>query len=101
VLEDIFLALATSVTDVGNTRIGASSEERVAKINEISFYSLTSSSWDDLQAASEAIPSPSDSDYPDVSVQSSGYNTPQNPAFEHPCSPLAKVRGTRTADAAA
>jgi hypothetical protein len=88
---DIFIALVTSAKEVGNTRIGASSEERVAKINEIAFYSLTSATWDDLMAASESIPSPSNSDYADMSIPTSGYNTPQNPTFEHPCSPLTKV----------
>lgn len=82
----------TSATEVGNTRlISSGADERVAKINEISFYSLTSATWDDLQSASEALPSPSTADFADA-VHSSGYHTPQqNPVFEHPCSPLAKV----------
>jgi hypothetical protein len=86
---DIFLALATSVTDVGNTRLGAATPEHVAKIDEIAFYSLTSATWDDLQAAADALPSPSSTEYADAGG-SGAYAAP--PPFEHPCSPLAKVR---------
>jgi hypothetical protein len=87
--SDIFLALATSVTDVGNTRLGAATPEHVAKIDEIAFYSLTSATWDDLQAAADALPSPSSTEYADAGG-SGAYAAP--PPFEHPCSPLAKVR---------
>ncbi len=44
---DIFLAVVTSATDIGNTRSSAPEPESVARIHEVCFYSLTSSVWDD------------------------------------------------------
>lgn len=84
--QEIFLAVVTSATEVGNTRPAAPQTESVAKIHEVSFYSLTTSTWDDLSAASEGLISPdavNDSFNP-------GYTTgPQ--VFEHPCMPLTKI----------
>jgi hypothetical protein len=54
-LTDIFLVLVTAATEVGNTRPSASATELVAKIDEIAFYSLTSTTWDDLASASDAL----------------------------------------------
>lgn len=62
----MFLAVVTSATEVGNTRPSASSPESVARIHEVSFYSLTSSIWDDLSAAADALPSPSYNDSVDA-----------------------------------
>ncbi|KAG5648880.1 hypothetical protein DXG03_000229 [Asterophora parasitica] len=87
---DIFLALVTSATEVGNTRPSGSKTESVARIHEVSFYSLTSSTWDDLSAASEALIGPDGVEGAgsrDVYAQTS---TPP-PVFEHPCSPLSKI----------
>ncbi|KAF5388077.1 hypothetical protein D9615_000583 [Tricholomella constricta] len=88
--NDIFLALVTSATEVGNTRPSGSKSESVARIHEVSFYSLTSSTWDDLSAASEVLIGPDGVEGAvsrDVYAQTS---TPP-PIFEHPCSPLTKI----------
>lgn len=99
---DIFLAVVTSATEIGNTRPSTSSTpESVAKIHEVSFYSLTSSTWDDLASAADVLPSP---DTVDVMMRTNGsgggdhYGNPipgpsssQAPVFEHPCAPLTKI----------
>ncbi|KAF8076611.1 inositol polyphosphate phosphatase [Lyophyllum atratum] len=87
--NDIFLALVTSATEVGNTRPSGSKPESVAKIHEVSFYSLTSTTWDDLSLASEAL----GPDGADITANRDAYAqaaaTP--PVFEHPCMPLTKI----------
>jgi len=99
---DIFLAVVTSATDIGNTRPSSSSTpESVAKIHEVSFYCLTSSVWDNLASAADALPSPDAVDFMmrgvDPSNNSSyqyNHNSPagaQTPVFEHPCIPLTKI----------
>ncbi|GLB34014.1 putative inositol polyphosphate phosphatase, catalytic domain homologues [Lyophyllum shimeji] len=88
--NDIFLALVTSATEVGNTRPSGSKPESVAKIHEVSFYSLTSSTWDNVSVAPEALASSDDFDAAsnrDAYTQAS--STP--PVFEHPCAPLTKI----------
>lgn len=89
---DIFLALITSATNIGNTRPSGTHPESVARIHEVSFYSLTSATWDDLSAAA-TDPSLS----PDLE---SNYREPysQTPptVFEHPCMPLTKILSSGT-----
>ncbi|EIN10872.1 inositol polyphosphate phosphatase [Punctularia strigosozonata HHB-11173 SS5] len=88
--NELFLALVTSATEVGNTRPSASLPESVAKIHEIAFYSLTTSTWDDL--SSDVLPSPGQPDFADIPMTRDPYgsNTPP-PGIEHPCSPLVKI----------
>jgi hypothetical protein len=101
-IADIFLAVVTSATEVGNTRPSSSSApESVAKIHEVSFYCLTSSIWDDLASAVDALPSPDAVDFIVRGVDPSNNNAyqynHQSPAgaqaqvFEHPCIPLTKI----------
>jgi hypothetical protein len=75
----------TSATEVGNTRPSHSTPESVARIHEVCFYSLTSSSWDDVPAAADPLPSSDAADSRDT------YNQPGIPAIEHPCMPLTKI----------
>ncbi|KZT29277.1 DNase I-like protein [Neolentinus lepideus HHB14362 ss-1] len=99
VAQEMFLAVITSATEVGNTRPSASSPETVARIYEVSFYSLTSSTWDDLAAASDALPSPSYTDSVDVMMMQRNEAINQNTsaaAFEHPCAPLTKILSSGT-----
>ncbi len=86
---DIFLAVVTSATEVGNARPSKSKPECVARIHEVSFYSLTSPVWDDFTTASDALPTPDaiDAMMRDNYTQS---NT-QNQVLEHPCVPLTKI----------
>lgn len=73
--------MVTSATEVGNTRPSAPQPESVAKIHEVTFYSLTSSSWDDLSAMNDGFISPDSVDT----------NFRDAQAFEHPCMPLSKI----------
>lgn len=81
---DIFLALVTSATEVGNTRPSGSKPESVARIHEVSFFSLNYSTWDDLSAETTG---------PDGLNLATNRDTPAaTPAvFEHPCLPLTKI----------
>lgn len=101
-IADIFLAVVTSATEVGNTRPSTNSApESVAKIHEVSFYCLTSSIWDDLAAVADVLPSPDAVDFMmrgvDPSNNSNYQYNHQSPAgaqpqvFEHPCLPLTKI----------
>ncbi|CAA7259620.1 unnamed protein product [Cyclocybe aegerita] len=81
--NDVFLALITSATEVGNTRPSGTNPESVARIHEVCFYSLTTSTWDDLSAG---IDGADEIGYRD---SYSGQQTP--PLFEHPCMPLTKI----------
>lgn len=84
------MAVVTSATEVGNTRPSGSSPECVAKIHEVCFYSLTSSTWDDLSAAADMLPS---QDVVDSVMMRDNYaqSASSAPIFEHPCMPLTKI----------
>ncbi|KAG6809425.1 hypothetical protein H0H92_000296, partial [Tricholoma furcatifolium] len=90
----IFLALITSATEIGNTRPSGSKPESVAKIHEVSFFSITSSTWDELTASPEAsfgldtVEGGTNREYSQTS-------TPP-PVFEHPCTPLTKILSSGT-----
>ena len=88
VWADIFVAVITSATEVGNTRPSASTHESVARIHEACFYSLTSSIWDDFSNSEQAW------NYSDTDVVSlrENYSQSQNAGvLEHPCLPLTKI----------
>ncbi|KAK1231829.1 Inositol-1,4,5-trisphosphate 5-phosphatase 1 [Marasmius sp. AFHP31] len=86
--NDIFLALVTNAIEVGNTRPSAASPENVARIQDVSFYSLTSSIWDDLSIGSDSL----GNDTLDPALRES--YTPQ--PYEHPCAPLTKILSSGT-----
>lgn len=79
--------MVTSATEVGNTRPSGPSPESVARIHDVSFISLTSSTWDDLSATTDIPASPDLSESRDNYVQSST----STQVFEHPCAPLTKI----------
>lgn len=89
--SDMFLAVITSATDIGNTRPSAAQPESVAKIHEVGFYSLTSSTWDN-PSMYDTAPSQTFAEQADALLRDSypGQNSP-NPVFEHPCMPLSKI----------
>jgi hypothetical protein len=95
-LTDLFLAIITSATEIGNTRPTADSPEFIAKIHEVNFFCLTSSVWDDLSLVGDALPSPSYTEQVDVMAlrenrDSYQQNPAQPPLFEHPCAALKKI----------
>lgn len=80
----------TSATEIGNTRPSGTHPETVARIHEVSFYSLTSPTWDHLSAADPLVG-------PDVVEQGFRDNFGQTPqGFEHPCMPLTKIIASGT-----
>lgn len=89
---EIFLAVITSATEVGNTRPSASRPEAVAKIHEVGFYSLSSSNWDSLSTY-DGAPSPTFAEHADALLRDSysGQSTPNSATLEHPCMPLTKI----------
>lgn len=96
VTDDLFLAVITSATEIGNTRPTADSPESIAKIHEVNFFCLTSSVWDDLSLVGDALPSPSYAEQVDVMAlretrDSYQQNSAQPPLFEHPCAALKKI----------
>ena len=89
-LQDIFVAVVTSATEVGNTRPSGSTPESVARIHEVCFYSLTSSAWDDLAAGpTDPTPDRSDGSEPSNSRDIQSSTPPLVPV--HPCLPLTKL----------
>jgi hypothetical protein len=85
---DLFLAVVTSATEVGNTRPSGPSPESVARIHEVCFYSLNSSSWDDLTTGVDGLPSPDSVD----SINRESFSQNAAPGvYEHPCAPLTKI----------
>lgn len=90
---EIFLVVITSATLVGKTRPTASTEENVAQIHDVGFYSVNSSTWDGLSTDLGQRTGYDDQDSP----LGDSFATPTpNPVFEHPCSPITKILSTGT-----
>ncbi|EPT03582.1 hypothetical protein FOMPIDRAFT_1046622 [Fomitopsis schrenkii] len=93
VSNEIFLVVITSATLVGKTRPTASTEENVAQIHDVGFYSVNSSTWDGLSTDLGQRTGYDDQDSP----LGDSFATPTpNPVFEHPCSPITKILSTGT-----
>ncbi|EMD40920.1 hypothetical protein CERSUDRAFT_111503 [Gelatoporia subvermispora B] len=91
--NDMFLAMITSATEVGNTRGSAPMPEVIAQIHEVGFYSLMSPHWDSLPTTGDSLPSPGFGDQPDALLRESPYPQASTPTaiYEHPCAPLSKI----------
>ncbi|OCH92145.1 hypothetical protein OBBRIDRAFT_824865 [Obba rivulosa] len=91
--NDMFLAVITSATEVGNTRGSAPIPEVVAQIHDVGFYCLTSPLWDSLLTAGDPLASPGFGDQPDALLREPSYyqNSSPAPTYEHPCAPLSKI----------
>jgi synaptojanin len=86
--------VVTSATELGNTRPPATIPEVAAKIHEVSFFCLNSSTWDDALNLSEPPPSPDAID--PTFIRDSYGQTPNTQMFEHPCAPLTKILASGT-----
>lgn len=82
--------MVTSATEVGNTRPSGSTPESVARIHEVGFFSLTSSTWDDLSGTTEVATTPDNIDFSMMRDNYAQTNS-ATPVFEHPCMPLSKI----------
>ncbi|KAI0832585.1 DNase I-like protein [Trametes gibbosa] len=90
---EMFLAVITSATEVGNTRPSSPTAESVCQIHDVGFFCLTSSIWDDSLTSGDPVANPGYIDQNDAYYQTSGSSTP---APEHPCQPLRKLISTGT-----
>uniref|UniRef100_A0A0W0EZ96 phosphoinositide 5-phosphatase n=1 Tax=Moniliophthora roreri TaxID=221103 RepID=A0A0W0EZ96_MONRR len=86
--NEIFLALVTSATEIGNTRPSTGIPESVARIHEVSFYSLTSSTWDDLSIGSDSM---ANAEALESVIRDNYTQTVPTQPYEHPCTPLTKI----------
>jgi hypothetical protein len=63
----------------------------VARIHEVSFYCLTSHSWDYFSAAQDTLLNPENADALMTREQQHYSQSTTPPVFEHPCMPLTKI----------
>ncbi|KAI9474803.1 SacI homology domain-containing protein [Zychaea mexicana] len=80
VMGECFIAIVTDCVPVGRIRAG----EEVYKIVSVSFYSLSSSKYDDLDMSSAAAAR-------DYNTDSSGDEWSDQAAIQHPCAQLEKL----------
>lgn len=88
---DIFLAVVTSAVSIGNVRPGSNQPEEVNRIQEVGFFGLNTSQYDDLGAAEGALPSPVFLDNTaDSIMKDSAYSMsqPQPSIYEHPAAAI-------------
>ena len=88
---DIFLAVVTTATEIGNTRPSQSLPEKVARIHEVQFYCLTSASWDDFPSSQDSLVNPENMIDTTSSREAYLQTLNSNAVFEHPCMPLTKI----------
>lgn len=98
-LSDVFLAVITSATFLGNIRPSASTPENVSRVQEVQFFCINNSAFDDLSSVTDAMGGPSfvdgiDSNRDPYASTSSG--PVPGSVFEHPCAPLTKILSTGT-----
>jgi hypothetical protein len=89
-LLDIFLAVVTSAVSIGNVRPGSNEPEEVHRIQEVGFFGLNTSQYDDLGAAEGALPSPVflDSTSTADSIMKDSTYSPQPSIYEHPAAAI-------------
>ncbi|PVF99952.1 DNase I-like protein [Serendipita vermifera] len=86
--HEIFLAVVTISTPIGNLRPGAEQAEEVHRIQEVAFYGLNTSRYDDLGAVEGSLPSPIHT--ADSIMRDSPYYSSQTPppTYDHPASAI-------------
>ncbi|KAG8721546.1 inositol polyphosphate 5-phosphatase [Ceratobasidium sp. 394] len=97
---ELFLAVVTSATVIGNLTPQKTNPEQVSKINEVAFFSLNTNTYDDLSLASDGPTSPTIGAYEmnDAYERDSLGHQMQTtqPVYEHPCSSLSKIMSSGT-----
>lgn len=92
ILADIFLAVVTTAIPIGNLRPNAAQPEVVNRIQEVLFFGLNTTMYDDLGAADGALPSPVHPDSADAFVRDYASQQIQSPPlYDHPCSAVSKI----------
>ncbi|GJJ07292.1 hypothetical protein Clacol_001492 [Clathrus columnatus] len=82
--NDLFLAVVTSASELGNIYPSAQSPHNVCRIHEVAFYSLITSAFDDLSTVS------------DGTVNDSQEHLNGASPYEHPCAPITKILSSGT-----
>jgi hypothetical protein len=95
---DIFVAIITHVTFLGNVRPTNNPVENVSRIQEVQFFCINNSAYDDLSSLSDALASPSFFDSIDGNRDpyASAASMQSVTVLEHPCEPLTKILGNGT-----
>lgn len=95
---ELFLAVVTSASVIGNLSPNKNAQEEVSKIKEVAFFSLNTSTYDDLSLASDGPTSPSFGGFEmNDNYDRDGYGQQTNqPVYEHPCSALSKIMSSGT-----
>lgn len=89
---ETFIAVVLSSMDIGNMRPSAVAPESAARIHDVGFFSLNSSTWDTMSTAGDpmSVGATSPEDY-------SGYvQSNAQQVYEHPCAPLMKILSSGT-----
>ncbi|KAG8690428.1 inositol polyphosphate 5-phosphatase [Ceratobasidium sp. 423] len=97
---ELFLAIVTLAGVIGNLTPNATRQEQVSKIQEVAFFSLNGSTYDDLSLASNAPTSPTIGAYEmNDSYDRDGFGQQMQvtqPVYEHPCAALSKIMSSGT-----
>ncbi|CAE6420494.1 unnamed protein product [Rhizoctonia solani] len=97
---ELFLAIVTSAAVIGNLTPNPARQEQVSKIREVAFFSLNSSTYDDLSLASNAPTSPTIGAYEmndSYDRDPFGQQTQATQSvYEHPCAALSKIMSSGT-----
>ncbi|KDN51231.1 hypothetical protein RSAG8_00860, partial [Rhizoctonia solani AG-8 WAC10335] len=97
---ELFLSVVTLAGVIGNLTPHASRQEQVSKIREVAFFSLNTSTYDDLSLASNAPTSPTIGAYEMNDMYDRDGMGQQmqaaQPVYEHPCAALSKIMSSGT-----
>ncbi|CAE6454924.1 unnamed protein product [Rhizoctonia solani] len=97
---ELFLSVVTLAGVLGNLTPHASRQEQVSKIREVAFFSLNTSTYDDLSLASNAPTSPTIGAYEMNDMYDRDGMGQQmqaaQPIYEHPCAALSKIMSSGT-----
>ncbi|KAG8871354.1 inositol polyphosphate 5-phosphatase [Serendipita sp. 405] len=97
--NEIFLVVVTLASPIGDLRPSSMKTEEVHRIQEVVFYGLNTSRYDDPAAAETSFPSPTYVDSADsMMMRETGYlNQQAQPSFyEHPAAAIASLFTTGT-----
>ncbi|KAF8307217.1 DNase I-like protein [Clavulina sp. PMI_390] len=99
--NDVFVAVITQVSFLGNIRPAAPVPENVSRVQGVQFFCINNSAYDDLSSLADSLASPSFVD--GIDVNRDPYSSPapvpsssSGAMYEHPCGPLTKILGNGT-----
>ncbi|QRV87863.1 hypothetical protein RhiJN_15881 [Ceratobasidium sp. AG-Ba] len=94
---ELFLSVVTSATLIGELSPNSADREQVSKINQVAFFSLNTSTYDDLSLASDGPGSPTIGAYEMNDTYDRDHQMQATqPVYEHPCSALSKIMSSGT-----